>query len=605
MSADLHFDDDEEPQPPAAGVVAEWRVPTPPAAAAAAEAAAGGESAANLRIGDRLVELGLISDDQLGVALFEQKRSDKMLGEILVGFGFVTEGALTQVIAQSAGRTRFDPGSFVVDPEVLALVPKELAERHKVLPVSVVGEDTLQVAMADVYNVMALDQLRRAVPAHLKIEPLVCTDVELEAAVDQNYGYHMSIDGILRELETGELDIESLTEEQAGYVNPTVRLVNAILVDAVKRRASDIHFEPEGSFLRLRYRIDGVMVPVRAFPKDYWPAIAVRIKVVSNLNIADSRNPQDGRLSYTMGGREVDFRVASQPTVHGENIVMRILDKAKSLLPLEALGFGEDNVALLRRLLLRPEGIVFVSGPTGSGKTTTLYSILQYINSTEVNIMTLEDPVEYQLPLIRQANVREATAMNFSEGIRSMLRQDPDIMFIGEVRDSDTAHMAMRAAMTGHQVFTTLHSNDAIGVLHRMVDIGVPWHLLSGQLICSIAQRLVRVLCKSCKRPKPATPEECELLGADAAKAPVIHEPVGCGECGQTGYRGRTAIVEILPSTDQLDELIATGGTRMAMFESALADGFRPMVEDGIAKVLAGSTSLAALTRAVDVGRRR
>ena len=606
MPADLHFDDERSPEAPASGVVAEWRTPARRSEPSAAQSDGGpGESVATLRIGDRLIELGLISDDQLGVALFEQKRSDKMLGEILTGFGFVTEGALTQVIAEAAGRTRFDPRAYVVDPEVLALVPKEIAERHKVLPVALIDEDTLQVAMADVYNVIALDQLRRAVPANLKLEPLVCTDVELEDAIDQNYGYLMSIDGILRELETGELDIDSLTAEQAGYVNPTVRLVNAILVDAVKRGASDIHFEPEGAFLRLRYRIDGVMVPVRAFPKDYWPAIAVRIKVISDLNIAESRNPQDGRLSYTMGGREVDFRVASQPTVHGENIVMRILDKAKSLLPLESLGFGKDNVALLKRLLLRPEGIVFVSGPTGSGKTTTLYSILQYINSTDVNIMTLEDPVEYQLPLIRQANVREATAMNFSEGIRSMLRQDPDIMFIGEVRDSDTAHMAMRAAMTGHQVYTTLHSNDAIGVVHRMVDIGVPWHLLSGQVICSVAQRLVRTLCQSCKQPKTATAEECELLGVDASEPPVLHEPAGCEECHQTGFRGRTAIVEILASTEELDEIIATGGTRKAMLESALANGFHLMAEDGIAKVLAGVTSLAALMRAVDVGRRR
>jgi general secretion pathway protein E/type IV pilus assembly protein PilB len=603
VPADLHFDDDAPPEPPASGVAADWRALEP-----AAEARGDGEDAnkraAGLRIGDRLVELGVLSQDQLEVALFEQKRSEKMLGEILVEFGFITEGALLQVIAESSGAGRFDPRSTVVDPEVLAMVPKEVAARYKVLPVAVVG-DTLQVAMPDVYNVMALDQVRRHVPAPLTIEPLVCTDAELQDAIDQNYGYQMSVGGILRELETGELDVASLTSEQEGYVNPIVRLVNAILVDAVKRGASDIHFEPEGSFLRLRYRIDGVMVPVRSFANDYWPAIAVRIKVISNLNIAESRNPQDGRLSYTMGGREVDFRVASQPTVHGENIVMRILDKAKSLLPLEELGFGDDNVTLLKRLLRRPEGIVFVSGPTGSGKTTTLYSILQYINSTEVNIMTLEDPVEYQLPLIRQANVREATAMNFSEGIRSMLRQDPDIMLIGEVRDSDTAQMAVRSAMTGHQVFTTLHSNDAVGVVYRLIDIGVPRHLLSGQVICCIAQRLVRKLCASCKRPRPASAEECDLLGADPARPPLINEPTGCEDCGQVGYRGRTAIVEILPISNELDELIATGGTRTAILQAATEQGFRSMAEEGIGKVLAGVTSLAALMRAVNIAATR
>lgn len=559
-------------------------------------------ASASLRIGDRLVEIGLISIDQLEVALLEQKRSNKMLGEILVEFGLVTEGALSQVIAESAGRSRFDARAVIVDPEVLALVPKHVAVRFKVLPVAVIDESVLQVAMADVYNVMALDQVRRTLPTHMSIEPLVCTDVELQDAIDQNYGYQMSIDGILRELETGELDSVSLNAEDQGYVNPTVRLVNAILIDAIKRGASDIHFEPEGSFLRLRYRIDGVMVPVRSFHKDYWPAIAVRIKVISGLNIADSRNPQDGRLSFGLSGREVDFRVASQPTVHGENIVMRILDKAKSLLPLEDLGFGEGNVELLKRLLVRPEGIVIVAGPTGSGKTTTLYSILQYINSTDVNIMTLEDPVEYQLPLIRQANVRESTSMNFSEGIRSMLRQDPDILFIGEIRDSDTAQMAMRAAMTGHQVYTTLHTNNAIGVIPRLADIGVPNYLLSGQIICCIAQRLVRTLCLACRVPRAATDDECRILGVLPEKPPTLHDATGCAECGHLGYRGRTAVVEILSINDEIDELIATSGTRAALLTAADQNGFRTMADDGRDKVLAGEISLQELMRAVDLG---
>ena len=604
MPADLHFDDDPPPAPPAeAGAGATWRRLQSGDGEGAPARPEDADRAALRRLGDRLLELGVMSADQLEVALLEQKRSGKMLGEILVDFGFITEGALTQVIAESAGRARFDARTTVVDPEVVQLVPKEIALRHKVLPVAVVG-DTLLLAMADVYNVMAIDQVRRRLPAQMRIEPLVSTDVELLDAIDQTYGYQMSIDGILRELETGEREAEA-AGGQEGYVNPTVRLVNAILVDAVKRGASDIHFEPEGAFLRLRYRIDGVMIPVRSFHKDYWPAIAVRIKVISGLNIAESRNPQDGRLSYMMSGREVDFRVASQPTVHGENIVMRILDKARSLLPLEELGFGERNVELIKRLLRRPEGIVFVAGPTGSGKTTTLYSILRYLNATDVNIMTLEDPVEYQLPLIRQANVREDTAMNFAEGIRAMLRQDPDILLIGEVRDQDTGQMALRAAMTGHQVFTTLHSNDAVGVISRLFDMNVPRHLLAGQIICCIAQRLVRTLCPECRRARPARPDECELLGADAASPPTVWDPVGCAACASVGYRGRTAIVEILPVWEDLDELISGGGSRSAMLAAATMNGFRAMAEDGIDKVLAGLTSVEALARSVNLTGRR
>jgi general secretion pathway protein E/type IV pilus assembly protein PilB len=455
--------------------------------------------------------------------------------------------------------------------------------------------------MADVYNVLAIDQVRRHMPRNTKIVPAYCTESEVLELIDQYYEYEISVDGILREIETGIRDNTKLDGRQEGYVNPTVRLVNALLVDSIKSGASDIHFEPEGSFLRLRYRIDGEMVQVRSFHRDYWSAMVVRLKILSGMNIAETRNPQDGRISYNMLGRDVDFRVATQPTIHGENVVMRLLDKAKSLVPLEDLGFSDENIAILKRLIKRPNGIIILTGPTGSGKTTTLYSILSYINNIETNIMTLEDPVEYQLPLIRQSSVREGSGLDFLNGIKSLMRQDPDIIFIGEVRDEDTALMSVRAALTGHQVFTTLHTNDALGAIPRLTDIGVPAHLLSGSLIGCLAQRLVRKLCTRCKKAYTASPEECKILNVDPANPPTIYQPVGCDACAHKGYKGRTGIVEVLRIDPELDELIATNATRKHMMEHALKMGFVNMQRDGVRKVLLGETSIEALIGAIDL----
>jgi type IV pilus assembly protein PilB len=553
-----------------------------------------------MRLGERLKLLGLISDDQLQVALTEQKNSKKLLGAIMVDMGFITESALGEVLAESTGTQKFDPKTSMLDSSVVRMIPKETALRHKVIPVSVDG-DTLQLAMADVYNVLAIDQVRRHMPKNTKISPIFCTDTEILELIDQYFDYEISVDGILREIETGIRDNAKLDGKQDGYINPTVRLVNALLVDAIKVGASDIHFEPEGSFLRLRYRIDGQMVQVRAFHRDYWSAMVVRIKIMSGMNIAESRNPQDGRISYNVLGREVDFRVATQPTIHGENIVMRLLDKAKSLVKLEDLGFSDHNITVLKKLIRRPEGIIIVTGPTGSGKTTTLYSVLSYINGIDTNIMTLEDPVEYQLPLIRQSNVREGAGLDFSNGIRSMMRQDPDIIFIGEVRDEDTALMAVRAALTGHQVYTTLHTNDALGAIPRLNDIGVPTHLLAGSLIGCLAQRLARKLCVHCKESYTATAEECRILGVDVKSPPTLHRPKGCDKCGHKGYKGRTAIVEILRIDKGLDELIATNATRKQMVDYAISQGFVTMQQDGIDRVITGEIDLEELISIIDL----
>lgn len=557
-------------------------------------------AAPKMRLGERLIQLGLISKDQLEIALQEQRQNKKLLGAILVDLNFLTESALGEVLAESAGADKFDESATMLDPNLLAMVPKEVCQRNRVLPVALGKDNSVSVIMADVYNVLAIDQIRRHLPKGAVVKPLFCPESRIIELIDQYYEYEISIEGILREIETGIRDKTQLDGRAEGYVNPTVRLVNALLVDAIKQEASDIHFEPEGTFLRLRYRIDGALQQIRSFHRDYWAAMCVRMKIMSGMNIAESRNPQDGRIAFKALGRDIDFRVATQPTVHGENIVLRILDKSKALVPMEKLGFSEHNDTTLKRCLKRPEGIVIVTGPTGSGKTTTLYSMLSYINSIDVNIMTLEDPVEYQLPLIRQTNVREGS-VDFHSGIKSLMRQDPDIIFVGEVRDEDTALMAVRAALTGHQVFTTLHTNDALGAIPRLSDIGVPAHLLAGTLIACVAQRLARKLCVHCKQPRQATEEECRVLAVDPSEPPTIFEAKGCNACGMKGYKGRTAVVEILRIDKGMDELIATHATRNHMLEYALENGFIPMVQDGIAKVLKGEIDLDELIATVDL----
>lgn len=552
-----------------------------------------------VRIGDKLMALGLISKDQLQVALTEQTHTKKLLGLILVEFGFITESALGQVLAESSGTQKFDAKSAVLDSALIKQVPKDIAIRHKTIPVSQTG-DVVQIAMADIYNVLAIDQLKRYFPRNTKLVPVLSTDTEIMELIDQYYEYNMSIDGILKEIESGGKEKAQKLEKEEGYVNPMVRLVNALLADAIRQGTSDIHIEPEGFFVRVRYRIDGALNQVKSFHRDYWSAIIVRIKIMAGMNIAETRIPQDGRISYNVMGREVDFRVSTLPTVHGENIVLRLLDKKKSLVPLEKLGFSEHNDKLLKKLIKRPEGIIVVTGPTGSGKTTTLYSILNYINNMDVNIMTLEDPVEYQLPLIRQTPVREGSGVDFSSGIKAMLRQDPDIIFVGEIRDEDTAVLAVRAALTGHQVYSTLHTNDALGSIARLIDIGVPRHMLVGTLICALAQRLARRLCPSCKKPHKATPEECNILGVDAANPPEIFDAVGCEKCNYKGYKGRVGLVEILPMDKGMDELIYSSASRHTMMEYAFKNGFVSMAMDGITKVLSGDIDIAELISSVD-----
>lgn len=560
------------------------------------------EQRRRMRLGELMVQRGLLSQDQLRIALMEQEQSNIQLGRQLVILGFVTEAMVRDMVAQTMGQEGIDLSTVIADADALKMVPEEFARRHHLLPIAF--EDPtklLVVAVADMFNVVALDQLRAMLGGQIQIKPMLAAEAQLEEYIDQFYGYELSVDGILREIETGEIDYQSLQTGGDEYTQPVVRLVGALLMDAAKRSASDVHFEPEFAFLRIRYRIDGVLQQVRSLHKTYWPAIAVRLKVVSGMDIAETRAPQDGRLNMHLCGRPIDFRVASHPTIHGENIVLRLLDREKSIMPLERMGLRLETLEELKLMMTRPEGIMVVTGPTGSGKTTTLYSLLTFQNTEAVNIMTLEDPVEYPVTMMRQTSVAEVNKLDFANGIRSIMRQDPDIILVGEIRDSDTATMAFRAAMTGHQVFSTLHTNSALGTFPRLLDIGISPDIMAGNIIGVVAQRLVRVLCPHCKGSYAPGVDERKLLGIKAATDVQIYHNVGCKLCSHSGYRGRMAIMELLRIDNDFDAMIARRAHLDEMRAVAHEKGFVTLADDGVRRILEGYTSLAEVTRVIDL----
>jgi len=563
------------------------------------------EQRRKLRLGELMVQQGLISHDQLRIALIEQEQNNIPLGRQLVRLGFVSETMVRDLVAHTIGQESIDLTTVVADADALGMVPEDFSRRYHLLPVAYEeATKTMIVAMADMFNVVALDQLRAMLGGQIQLKPVLAAEAQLEEHIDQFYGYELSVDGILREIETGEIDYQSLATDGDEYTQPVVRLVGALLMDAVKRGASDIHFEPEFAFLRIRYRIDGVLQQVRSLHKSYWPGVAVRLKVVSGMDIAETRSPQDGRLNMNLCGRPIDFRVSTHPTINGENIVLRVLDREKSIIPLERMGLRTSTLDQLKLMMTRPEGILVVTGPTGSGKTTTLYSLLSHQNTEDVNIMTLEDPVEYPVSLMRQTSVAEVNKVDFANGIRSIMRQDPDIILVGEIRDEDTATMAFRAAMTGHQVFTTLHTNSALGAFPRLSDIGISPDIMAGNIIGVVAQRLVRVLCPHCKESHKPSDEERKILGVKRNEAIQIFKHKGCKRCNQTGYRGRMAIIELLRIDTDMDALIARRAHLDELRTMALEKGFSTLADDGVRRILEGYTSIDEVMRVIDLTSR-
>jgi general secretion pathway protein E/type IV pilus assembly protein PilB len=557
---------------------------------------------APIPIGQILTAARLIGADQLRIALHEQQQRKRPLGRLLVELGFVSDTALRDALATHYGHPSVDLGDTLADPDALARVPRALAQRHRLLPLHYHhASQTLTIAAANADDIVAQDRLRAELGPGIRVELRLAADAELSRAIDRHYGQPAAIDDIVHEIEQRDARSELWGRNATSDGQAIVRLVDAMLADAAARGASDLHFEPEAGFLRIRQRIDGTLRQVRALHKSFWPELAVRLKVMAGLDIAESRCPQDGRISITLAGRPIDFRVATQPTLHGENIVLRVLDREKGIVPLDALGLTDGQRAILDRILARPEGLTLVVGPTGSGKTTTLYSILNHLNAEAVNIMTLEDPVEYPLAQLRQTSVGEASRLDFADGVRALLRQDPDILLIGEIRDTDTARMALRAALTGHRVFSTLHANSVAGALQRLVDIGLRTDMLAGSLGGIIAQRLVRRLCPDCRTETTAGQDDCRLLGLDPASLHRIFHPVGCPACDFRGYRGRLAIMELVRIDPALDELIHEGASLGRVRTALRARGHVSLADDGIRRVLDGSTSIAELTRVVDL----
>jgi len=549
--------------------------------------------------GDKLVDEGYITQDELRVALKEQKISGKKLGEVLITLGFLSAEVSREIIGDVVGFSSMSLKGVLPDGAALALISESFARTHLVMPISLT-DDHLKIAMSSPDDILLLDKIKRHIKRSLYLEPVLVVENEIQYAIDHFYGYELSIDGIIRELETGQAEV-FLSGEQTEYSQPMVRLVDNILTDAVKKGASDIHFEPEEYYIRIRYRIDGVLQQIRLLHKSFWSALVVRLKVMSNLDLTDQRMPQDGRMDLLVHGREIDFRVSSLPGSHGENFVLRILDRDKGIIPLDDLGLDPHSLRELRLMMSRPTGILLVTGPTGSGKTTTLYSMLNEVNDEGVNIMTLEDPVEYPMNRIRQTAINEEIGMTFAAGIRSLMRQDPDIILIGEIRDGETAEMALRAAMTGHQVFATLHTNSAIGAIPRLLDIGISPSILSGNIIGIMAQRLTRRLCPHCREPYEPDDFEKKLVGFNDNEQVVLYKAKGCDLCGGVGFKGRLAVLETLRFNEELDDMLLGQASQHAMLEKALEQGYTSMLHNALRRVRAGETTLEEISRIVDL----
>ncbi|MEO0614832.1 MAG: GspE/PulE family protein [Pseudomonadota bacterium] len=548
-----------------------------------------------MTLGSRLRAAGYITDAQLDLALREQKRNGRLLGEVLIELGFVSAEIVTQTLANEAQTEVVDIRKAEVPDSVLRLVSYETAKRFKLMPFNQ-ADGMLTVVLSDAFNVVAIDHVERE--SGQTVNVVTAPEGHILDAIARHYTRDRSLADTIDQI---MLDGTAASEDEAANESPLVRLVDQLISLGIKKGATDIHIEPAEKIVRVRMRIDGVLRQEVLIPKPIQSALTARLKLIADLNITEKRTPQDGRIRFDYGQHFVDLRVSTLPTNAGESVVLRILDRSASSLSLNDLGFTPAHKTHMEGLVGMPYGMVLVTGPTGSGKTTTLYASLKLVESEERSVFTLEDPVEYSLEAVRQTQVRPDIGMDFAAGLRALLRQDPDVILVGEIRDLETAQLATRAALTGHLVLSTLHTNDAVGVIPRLVDMGVDRYMLPAALSSIIAQRLVRVLCDHCRRPMDDPQgliEQLELTEDVPADA-ELWEASGCPNCNGTGFRGRSAIYEILTIDERFHGPIITGASAGELKALAADAGMVPMLKDGIAKAVAGLTSLDEVLRVV------
>jgi len=543
------------------------------------------------RLGEHLVAGGHISPSQLALALEQKQRNHKLLGETLVDLGFVTEDIITQFVAQDVKADTVNFSKIQINTKAIDAIPYHIAKRYKVLPIDI-NDEQITIAMADIYNVVAIDALEKT--CGLPVRALVAAESELLETLEYSYIQEGSLSETIRDIlnQTNTLDDDSES-------SPLIRLADQLIVLGIRSHATDIHIEPEENSLRVRMRRDGMMHEECLMPAELKGALTARLKIMAGMDVTEKRIPQDGRIRFHVSKRKVDLRVSSLPTQHGESIVIRVLDAAGKKLSLDNIGFSSKALQQFKTALDTPHGVILVTGPTGSGKTTTLYAAIEAIDSLQRSVFTLEDPVEYAMPGIRQVQVNAEVGMSFAAGLRSLLRQDPDVILVGEIRDQETASLAIRAALTGHAVFSTLHTNDAVGAIPRLIDMGIEPYLLPSALVAIVAQRLVRKLCINCKQPVNDSRDVLEKLGVKHQSDIQLWQAKGCDACNHSGYFGRMAIYEVLNIDDSFHDAIMGNANRAEILKLAKNNGMQSLLEDGIIKAMQGHTSIEEVMRVV------
>jgi type IV pilus assembly protein PilB len=566
----------------------------------------------SVRLGELLTKAGLITSDQLKEALRVQKESGGKLGETLIKLSFVSEEDITECLSQQFGVPSINLAHFEIDGSVIKLIPGDVARKYNILPVNKTGA-TITIAMADPTNVFAMDDIKFM--TGYNVEPVVASELGIKAAIDNYYGSSSALElkKVMEDLQNAEsADLEVLEEDDdpdltaladSAEEAPVVKLVNLILTDAIKRGASDIHIEPYEKEYRVRFRIDGILYEIMNPPLKLRDAMTSRMKILAKLDISEKRLPQDGRIKLKVKledkNKELDFRVSVLPTLFGEKIVMRLLDKDNLMLDMRKLGFEQDSLTRFEEAIFKPWGMVLVTGPTGSGKTNTLYSALSKVNSPEVNIMTAEDPVEFNLPGINQVQMKESIGLNFAATLRSFLRQDPNIILVGEIRDFETAEIAIKAALTGHLVLSTLHTNDAPSTINRLMNMGIEPFLVATATQLIAAQRLVRRVCGNCKEPVEMSDQALLNLGykKDEVGSFAVMKGRGCEKCNNTGYKGRVGLIEVMVIDDDIRDLILAGGTAIDIKRKAIENGMITLRRSGLVKIMNGVTTVEEVAR--------